>query len=100
MIGKLLERLLGVRGAGSSDSTEMAGREELYQGYRIEAVPRRDAGGWRVAGRISRDRGGEWETVSFVRADVQADAEDAMATSLLKARRLIDERGEALFNGD
>lgn len=98
MIGKLLRRLFGAQGAPEPE--EAAGREEHYRGYRIEAVPRRDAGGWRIAGRISRERDGGVETVSFVRADVQADAEDAVAMSLLKARRLVDERGDTLFDGE
>lgn len=95
MITKLLQRLFG--GGTEASVEDTVGGSEEYRGYRLEAVPRKDPQGWRIAGRVSREQAGEWQRVSFVRADVQGDWEDAVAMSLLKARRLVDERGEALF---
>lgn len=96
MIMRWLRRLSG--GAGEAGEPRIGGSED-YAGFRLEAMPRKDAQGWRIAGRIARERDGEWETVEFVRADVQGDWEDAVAMSLLKARRLVDEQGQDLFTG-
>lgn len=96
MIMRWLQRVFGNDGASGQAEPQVGGTED-YAGYRLEAAPRKDPQGWRIAGRIGRERAGEWQTVEFLRADVQGDWEEAVAMSLLKARRLVDERGEALF---
>lgn len=98
MIGKLLGRWLG----GSGEPGESGGGEvlasESYQGFEIRAAPVQEAGGWRVAGVITKAGNGEDREHEFVRADTCADADSAAAMTVRKAKQLIDEQGERLFD--
>ena len=68
-----------------------------YKGYTITPSPEKDAGGWRVAGTISKEIGGKRKAHQFVRADVSPDREAIVAMTIDKAKRLIDEQGDRLF---
>jgi hypothetical protein len=99
MIGRFLGRLFG----GSGEPGESAGgrvlASESYQGFDIEAAPVNEGGGWRVSGVISRTlEDGDVKTHQFVRADTCPDAESAAAMTVRKAKQLIDERGDAVFD--
>ncbi|MGA8259990.1 MAG: HlyU family transcriptional regulator [Arenicellales bacterium] len=95
MIGDFLGRLF--RGQGGT-SGEKVVASETYQGFQIRAAPVGEAGGWRVAGHISKTVDGEEKTHRFVRADTCSDAESAASMTLRKAKQLIDERGDKLFD--
>ncbi len=73
-----------------------------YGEYRIAAHPRKESGGYRVAGTIthaaSPDADAEPAPVEFVRADVYGSHEVAVEMTLLKGERLVDEQGTALFS--
>lgn len=71
---------------------------ETYEGFEIQAAPAGEAAGWRVAGVISKVVDGEERSHQFVRADTCPDADSAAAMTLRKARQLIDEQGDALFD--
>jgi hypothetical protein len=71
---------------------------ETYEGFEIRAAPVNEPGGWRVSGVISKTIEGEEKTHRFVRADTCSDAESAASMTLRKARQLIDERGDRLFD--
>jgi hypothetical protein len=94
MIGSFLKRLFG-SGAGSG-APETAARED-YRGFELLAIPRKDAGGWRVAGSVVAHRDGEERRHDFVRADVYPGRETAAEVSLRKARQIVDEQGDGLF---
>jgi len=95
MIGKFLGRLFG-------GSPEQAGGDvtasESYEGFEIRAAPVHEAGGWRVSGVIAKTLDGEEKVHQFVRADTCADAESAASMTVRKARQLIDERGDDIFD--
>lgn len=93
MLGKLFGRLFG----GASASEPAVTASEDYQGFRIEAMPRSDPNGWRVAGRVVGMANGERREAPFVRADTYPARDDATEVSLRKARQLVDEQGERLF---
>lgn len=93
MLGGLLKRLFG----GGEKAPAVAASED-YNGYRIEAIPRREDQGWRVAGRIAREVDGTVKSHEFIRADLYPGKDDAVGVCLQKGRKLVDERGDRLFD--
>ena len=91
----ILSRLFG---GGSQKDPEPQQEPELYKGYDINAEPVRDGTHWRVAARIEREVDGELRVHHMVRADVIADREVAAAQSIRKARQMIDEQGDRIFD--
>ena len=91
----ILSRLFG---GGSQKDPKPKQEPELYKGYDIHAAPVRDGTHWRVAARIEREVGGEVKSHQLIRADTIADRETAVRESLRKAKQLIDEQGDAIFN--
>lgn len=94
MVGGLLRRLFGGNG---HDASEPAATEE-YRGYILTADPVREGEGWRVAGSIQWGSGADVRVHEFCRADTGPDRDEIAATTLRKARRLVDEQGERLFD--
>jgi len=70
---------------------------ELHNTYRIYAEPQSEQGGFRVAARIEKDVDGEVKTHLMIRADKCQSMEEAMTTSVRKAKILIDQQGELIF---
>lgn len=87
----LLSKLFG--GGNAKPSTPA----EEHNGFRIFPNPTSESGGFRVAARIEKDVNGETKTHAMIRADVCQSMEEATATSLRKAKQVIDEQGEAIF---
>lgn len=89
-----LRRLFG--GGSGNDAPE---RDEpvLYNGYSIVPTPVRDGQQWRVTGEISREVDGELRTCTFIRADTCAERSAAVQTTLAKARLIIDQQGDRMF---
>ena len=91
MVGGFIRRLLG-RG-----ETESVVATETYKGLELRAAPWKSEHGWRIAGQIV-GQGPEGERVrEFIRADTLPSREAAAEASLGKARRIVDEAGDALF---
>ena len=95
MIGDFLGRLFG--GSGKSSGGGVLASED-YEGFQIHAAPVNEANGWRVAGVILKTIDGEEKSHRFIRADTCGDPESAAAMTLSKAKRLIDERGDRIFD--
>lgn len=95
MIGEFLGRLF--RGSGDASGGDVMA-SETYEGFEIRAAPVKEPAGWRVSGFISKTVAGEEKTHQFVRADTCSDADSAASMTLRKARQLIDERGDRLFD--
>ena len=98
-MGSIFSRLMGrLSGAARADS---AGGERgaalEYNGYLIQAAPLREGSQWLTAGFISKTFGDEQKEHRFIRADTHLSKEDAEAFSLTKARLIIDEQGDKLF---
>ncbi|KNG92719.1 HlyU family transcriptional regulator [Pseudaestuariivita atlantica] len=92
----ILSRLFGGGGGAKDGAAEPASFEE-YEGYRIYAEPASTSGGFRVSARIERDVEGETRAHQMIRADVISSMDEARATTVLKARQLIDQQGDAIF---
>lgn len=70
---------------------------EHYKGCDIHPDPISEGSQWRIAARIEKQVGGEVKSHRMIRADLLGDADTAVEESLRKARRLIDEQGDAIF---
>ena len=71
---------------------------EEHAGFTVTPAPVADGGKWRVGAVIEKEVGGEPKTHRMIRADTLESAEAAAAASLAKARMLIDQQGERLFD--
>ncbi len=92
----ILSRLFGRRSPASPALGPQA-EPEHYNGYAIHPEPIGEGGQWRISARIEKEIGGEVKTHRMIRADILADGDAAAAESLRKARRLIDEQGDTIF---
>jgi len=70
---------------------------EAYKDFMIRPAPRREGSQWLTAGVISKDGPDGRREAEFVRSDMFASRDDAEACALVKARQIIDEQGERLF---
>ena len=92
-----LTRLLG-GGKGARAEGPAPGPAELHEGFEIRPEPIKADGGWRIAATIRKSVGGEPRTHRLVRADVIADRDAAASASVAKARQVIDQQGESIFD--
>lgn len=83
---------------GESGGDSAAGEPVSYQGFTITPEPYRNQGQWQLAARITKEIGGETREHHLVRADLLSDPDEARRHALMKAQRLIDERGDGLFD--
>lgn len=92
-----LKRLFG-GGAAPSASAEIAGEPEFYKGFTITPTPRQESGQFRLAAIVEKTVDGETKHHRLVRADLFPIRDTAESAALEKARRMIDEQGDALFD--
>jgi len=92
----LLRRIFG--GDASAGGETAAGEPVTYQGFTITPEPYRHQGQWQLAARITKEVGGETREHRLVRADLVSDPEEARRHAVMKAQRLIDERGDGVFD--
>lgn len=90
-----LKKLFGGGDGGSAPEVEPVD----YNGFQIYAEPINEGSVYRVAARIEKDIDGQRCTQQMVRADTLNSVDTAAEMSLNKARQVIDERGERLFDG-
>ena len=91
----LLRKLFG-GGDGGGAAPEAVEPVE-HNGYRIFAEPMKAEGGYRIAGRIEREVGGETRSHSLIRADVVGDRDQAVEATVQKCRQMIDQQGDGIF---
>ena len=89
----ILSRLFG-RGPGPTRDVS----PEEHKGFQIFPEPVSAGSEWRLAARIEKEVGGARKVHHLIRADTLATVEAAAAASLAKARQVIDEQGERLFD--
>ena len=90
----LLRKLFG----GSSPKPDAPADEEMHEGYRLTATPQKDGGQYRLCGTISKSVNGEEKSHRLIRADLFTNREDASQAFFRKARLVIREQGDNLFN--
>ena len=94
-LGNLFKSLLG---GSSKEPVSTAADAIEYNGYTIVAEPINDGGQYRTAGKISKVVNGEPREAKFIRADNNGDLQSAIDHSTYKARQIIDEQGDAMFD--
>ncbi len=95
-----MRRLTGGGDSGAEGAERpgaAAGPALAYNGYTIQPAPRRDRGQWLTAGMISKDFPDGPKSQYFVRAETHASPELASEFAVIKAKQIIDERGDQLF---
>ena len=97
IFARLMGKLSGAARVGRDGTGGKRGAAHDYNGFHIHAAPLKDGSHWLTAGVISKKIGDETKEHSFIRADTHASKEDAEAFSLTKARLIIDEQGDKLF---
>jgi hypothetical protein len=94
-----LQSLFGGRSsAKSAETKEILGEPEDYNGFVIRAAPFKSEGQYQTAGIIAKDVAGVHKEHRFIRADRHSSLEDALGFSLTKARKIVDEQGERMFD--
>jgi hypothetical protein len=88
--------LFGGRAAGPADPP--AGDPVEYNGFVLRAAPFKDGDRYQTAGVIEKEIAGAKKEHRFIRADSHASYEAAAAFSIAKARQIVDQMGEHLFD--
>ncbi len=85
------------RGAKAEDPPRAEPSVE-YNGYTITPIPEKGPGGWRLVGTISREVDGRLKVHELGRADTAPDRDVIVSMTIEKAKRVIDEQGDRMFN--
>ena len=86
-------------GGGSSESQEAKPSAPVeYNGFTIRAAPYKAEGQYQTAGIVEKEVNGVRKEHKFIRADRHASYDDAVEFSLAKARQIVDQMGERMFN--
>ena len=95
-LGAFFRRLFGSGGGGGADGGPAADTVE-YKGYTIQPAPEPRGGQYQTAGVIRKEFPDGAREHRFVRADTCSSRDEALSFSIEKAKRIIDERGDRLF---
>ncbi len=90
------KNLFGGGGGSEPKEAEMGGAE-TYKGFTIRAKLMPVGSEYQLAGQIEKDVEGERKVYEFVRADRFSSKDDVQSFALAKARQIIDEQGNTLF---
>lgn len=94
----LMGALKGLFGGGSNGSGAAAGEAVEHGDYTITPAPQQTASGWNTAGTISKRVGDEVRVHHFIRVDSHGSRDDATAFSVTKAKQIIEQLGDRLFD--
>jgi hypothetical protein len=98
ILGGIFRKLTGGGdGAGAEGTGAPLGPAVEHNGYMIQPAPRRERGQWLTAGVISKDTPEGPRSQHFVRAETHASPEQASEFAVIKAKQIINERGDKLF---
>jgi hypothetical protein len=90
-----LKKLFG--GSSGGEPSEPAEQIE-HEGYLITPTPIAEGGQYRLAADISREMDGQIRTHRLVRADLFMSRQEASEAALRKAKQVIREQGDAMFD--
>lgn len=83
-------------GGSNADSTAPA-EEIVYKEFTIVSAPITESGQFRLCANISKEVDGALQEHRLIRADIFTSADEASEAAIRKAKRAIDEQGEAIF---
>lgn len=93
MLKALWDRLMG----SGTDAEAVAADPVEYKGYRILPTPYQSGSQYQTSGTIEKDFPAGTREHRFVRAESHASRGDAVEFTLLKARQIIDQQGDRMF---
>jgi len=85
-------------GGAKSEIEGKPGAPVEYNGFIIRAAPYKAEGQYQTAGTVEKEVNGVRKEHKFIRADRHASYEDAVEFSLSKARQIVDQQGERVFD--
>ncbi|MCF6326490.1 MAG: HlyU family transcriptional regulator [Devosiaceae bacterium] len=93
------KKMLGIGPRENEESAEpkMLAEDE-YKGFEIRAMEMKSGSEYQLCGEIEKTVDGEVRMKQFIRADKLSSAEEVAKFSLKKARQIIDERGDDVFD--
>ena len=92
-----LKSLFGGGKSGGAKASA-AQQEAEYKGFRIEARPYMEGGQYQLAGLILKEVDGVMKEHRFVRSDRFSSKDEAGDFAIVKAKQIIDERGDKVFD--
>jgi hypothetical protein len=81
-----------------SETAEVVGDPVEYNGFVIRAAPFKEGGRFQTAGVIEKEVAGVRKEHRFIRADTHASMDTAVEFTIAKARQIIDQMGERIFD--
>ena len=69
-----------------------------YKGYTIRPTPKKEGGQWLAEGVITKKFADGVKEHRFIRAELHSSKEIADAFAIIKAKQIIDEQGDRLFD--
>lgn len=95
----MILKFLGKLVAGKRQDSDPGNSLEAvtYKGFTIVPMPKQDRGQWTTEGYISKDIDGVSKSEHFIRVDTHGFRDEAANYSVLKAKKIIDEKGDKLF---
>jgi len=96
MFGKLFKSMFSSSGEGGNAKSKSTPVD--YDGYQIIAEPQSNNGQWQVSGRIEKQDGDKKKVHTFIRADTLPDETAAANEMIRKAKMMIDQMGDSLFD--
>lgn len=98
----ILRKIFGGGGGGDEAAGEptpaRAEATESYKGFDIAPTPVKEGGQYRLVAMITKEVDGEAKAHRLIRADLFGSSDEAARFAVVKARQVIDEQGERLFN--
>ena len=95
---KGLFRDLFGRGAAADAPAKAETAATEYNGYLIRPALRRQGSGWLIAGSITKAYPDGVREHQFIRADTFTDHADGVLFCIQKAKQIIDEQGDRIFD--
>jgi len=95
-LGQFFSKVFGGSKSGDASMAEASPAVE-YNGYSIVAAPIKDGSQYKTAGTISKEIEGDLKSAQFIRADNHTDHGAAVTHSQSKAKQIIDEQGDKMF---
>ncbi|WP_346909991.1 HlyU family transcriptional regulator [uncultured Roseibium sp.] len=95
MIGKFFSKLFG-GGSGQTQSEDHP--PVFYNDFEIISEPQLVNGQWQITGRIEKETDGQRKVHIFIRADMLPSEDEAVSQTVRKAKLMIDQQGDKIFN--
>ena len=98
MFSALKSLWASLSGGSATASRVIAAEPVEYNGYRILPAPYLNNGQYQTAGSIEKETPEGLKEHKFIRADTYVSPDDAITFTIAKAKQIIDQQGDRIFN--